>query len=327
MKKTAATLTCIGLVVVLGACTHETTERVIEQPFDFAGTTSFDGEVLRIALDREDGGKERFSTLRDRWFGWTWVPFLPNHSGRRWALRKADQEGVSIAYTLVSWDDDTHTDYLAAGFWLRYDGLAGEYDLPISAADVVTFIDGTEIDPARPPTLPVSGTASYLGEARGLYTYTYGSDWTGQETPEAGEEFQGRMNAEVNFDDMTVAGCIGCIGDLQIERRHLFGILGWRVDEPLASPTDYDIHFAPTAIAPDGSFLGEGVTVTHPERAVTQSGGEWGGGLSNLPAPDGTPRMVAGTTSATFTEDDGSTGSFDAIFINIHPSLVPDVRR
>ena len=327
MKKTAATLTCIGLVVVLGACTHETTERVIEEPFDFAGITSFDGEVLRIALDREDGSKERFSTVRDRWFGWTWVPFLPNHSGRRWALRKADQEGVSVAYTLVSWDDDTHTDYLAAGFWLRYDGLARDYDLPISAANVVTFIDGTEIDPARPPELPVSGTASYIGEARGLYTYTYGSDWTGQETPEAGEEFQGRMNAEVNFDDMTVAGCIGCIGDLQIERRHLFGILGWRVNEPLALPTDYDIHFAPTAIAPEGNFLGEGVTVTHPERAVTQSGGEWGGSLSNLPAPDGTPRMVAGTTSATFTEGDGSTGSFNAIFINIHPSLVPDVRR
>ena len=132
------------------------------------------------------------------------------------------------------------------------------------------------------------------------------------------------MTVEANFDDMTVAGCIGCVGDLWIERMHLYGLLGWRAREPLAMPTDYEIHFAPTELAPGGIFEGQDVTVTHPTRTVTQSGGDWGGSFSNRPAPDGNPRFVGGIASAGFTEADGSQGTFNSIFVTIHPSLLPD---
>ena len=310
---------CIALALALAACSSESMEKV-----ESGHSTSFDGEVLRIEFEREDGGKERYSALRDRWYDWSWVPFLPNHSGRRWVMGKTNREGTSVVYTLVSWDNDEPTDYLAAGYWMRFDGFRRDYDLPIAAADLVMFIDGSEIDPALPPELPVSGTASYVGEAGGIYTYAYGSGWTGYDGPEAGEEFYGTMTVEANFDDMTVAGCIGCTGDLRIERMHLYSVLGRRVAEPLAMPTDYEIQFAPTKIEPEGSFLGEDVTVAHPTRTVTQSSGEWDGSLSNRPAPDGNPRLVAGVASAEFTEADGSEGAFSSIFITIHPSLLPD---
>lgn len=310
---------CIALALALAACSSGSMEKV-----ESGHSTSFDGEVLRIEFEREDGGKERFSALRDRWYAWSWVPFLPNHSGRRWVMGKTSREGTSIAYALVSWDNDKPTDYLAAGYWMRFDGFRRDYDLPIAAADLVMFIDGSEIDPALPPELPVSGTASYAGQAGGIYTYSYGDGWTGYDGPDAGEEFYGPMTVEANFDDMTIAGCIGCAGDLWIERMHLYSVFGRRVDEPPAMPTDYEIRFAPTKIEPEGNFLGEDVTVVHPMRTVTQSGGEWGGSLSNRLAPDGNPRLVAGVASAEFIEADGSKGAFNSIFIAIHPSLQPD---
>ena len=309
---------CIALALALAACSSGSMEKA-----ESGHSTSFDGEVLRIEFEREDGGKERFSALRDRWYAWSWVPFLPNHSGRRWVMGKTNREGTSIAYTLVSWDNDEPTDYLAAGYWMRFDGFRRDYDLPIAAADLVMFIDGSEIDPALPPELPVSGTASYTGQVGGIYTYSYGAGWTGYDGPEVGEEFYGPMTVEANFDDMTIAGCIGCAGDVWIERMHLYSVLGRRVAEPLAMPTDYEIQFAPTEIEPEGNFLGEDVTVAHSTRTVTQSGGEWSGSLSNRPAPDGNPRLVAGVASAEFTEADGSEGAFNSIFIAIHPSLQP----
>ena len=93
----AARLLCVSPLVVLAACSSADTDGEIDSRY----STSFDGEVLRLEFEREDGGTERFSTLRDNWFDRTWVPFLPNHSGRRWALAKTGVEGTSIAYALV----------------------------------------------------------------------------------------------------------------------------------------------------------------------------------------------------------------------------------
>ena len=316
-------LACIILAGALTACTgSDPDERAAAGRIDFERVTSFDGEVLRIDIDREDGGTETFSTLRDRWYSWPWVPFLSNHSGRRWTLLKIDPEGSSLAYALVSWNNDDNTDYLAAGFWLRFDGFHPPR-LPISQARTVLFVDGPEIDPASPPQLPVSGTADYAGNAGGVYLYSYGSSWTGNEEPVAAEEFTATMNIQANFDDMTVAGCIGCIGDILIEREHLFLALGRRPGDPLATPTDYEILFAPTPIMPEGNFEGTQVTVTHPERTVTQSEGNWGGSLSNRPATDGSPRLVAGLAGAAFDEADGSQGQLSSIFTALHPSLLP----
>ena len=177
MNNTAKFL-CIVLALALAACSSGSMEKV-----ESGHSTSFDGEVLRIEFEREDGGKERFSALRDRWYAWSWVPFLPNHSGRRWVMGKTNREGTSIAYTLVSWDNDEPTDYLAAGYWMRFDGFRRDYDLPIAAADLVMFIDGTEIDPAFRPNSRSRGqraTPARLAESTPTATAAAGPGTTAQ---------------------------------------------------------------------------------------------------------------------------------------------------
>ena len=283
--------------------------------------TSFDGEVLRIAVERADGGAETFSSLRDEWYSWSWFPFMPNHSGRRWTMGKTDRDGVSLAYALVSWDNDDPTDYLSAGFWMRFDGARNTRRLDPADATIIPFVDGPELDPAARLQLPVSGTASYAGGAGGVWRHAPPG-----EAPLA-EEFSAVMTLRADFAAGTIAGCIGCIGDIALEREHLYAILGWRRGrgeaEPAHTPAGYEIRFAPAPLDRTGGFAGEAVSVTHSERGIARSDGAWSGRLSSRLAADGAPRLAAGHASARYAEAGGGAGSFDSIFTAIHPELQP----
>ncbi len=320
--ETAARLACLVLALALGACSSGGDEQAFPRP------TSFDGEVLRVAIPRADGRTEHFSSLRDEWYSWSWFPFMPNHSDRRWTMGRTGRDGVSLAYALVSWDNDDPTDYLSAGFWMRFDGARTTRRLDPADAEIVPFVDGPELDARVPPELPVSGTASYAGSAGGVYRYRR----PGAEP--LAEEFAATMTLQADFAAGTVAGCIGCVGNIALEREHLYAILGWRrgdatVEHP---PAGYEIRFAPAPIGRTGGFTGPpsirsltgaSVTVTHPDRAIVRSDGSWFGRFSSRPAGDGTPRLAAGHASAAFAEADGGEGSFDTIFTALHPTLLP----
>ena len=311
--ETTARLVCLVLALALGACSSGGDERASSRP------TSFDGEVLRVAIPRADGRTENFSSLRDEWYSWSWFPFMPNHSGRRWTMGKTDRDGVSLAYALVSWDNDDPTDYLSAGFWMRFDGARTTRRLNPADARITPFIDGPELDPASPPDLPVAGTAHYVGSAGGVYRYHAPGD-----EPLA-EEFTATMTLTADFVAGSIAGCIGCVGDITIEREHLYTILGWRRSPTAAEypPTDYEIRFAPATADGTGGFQGATAAVVHPSREIEGSGGDWSGQFSNRPAGDGTPRLVAGQARAEFAEAGGGEGSFDSIFTALHPTLLP----
>ena len=286
--KTVVHLVSIVLVLATAGCAGTGNNRNLGPPetegeISFERNTSFDGEILRIELAREDGGTEKFSSVRDEWFSWPWAPFIPNHVGRRWGLIKVAVDHTSLAYSLVSWDNDDPTDYLAAGYWLRFPGTYSRRFPSLSTAETTPFFDGPEIDPAHPPRLPVSGTATYVGPVGGLFTYRYGSDWTGFGDPVETEEFQGVMTLIADFADNTIAGCMGCIGDIDINREHLYLQLGYRRAEPLALPTDYEVHFAATEINPNGTFEHTDIEVKHPARAITESSGYSGGILIQRP--------------------------------------------
>ena len=289
--------------------------------------SSFDGDILRLEFSREDGSRESFNSVRDEWFSWSWRPFLPNHSGRRWTLLKTSADTSSIAYALVSWNNDDPKDYLAAGYWLEFpneDGRFRRFDIT-NASTYPPFVDGPELDLSNPPSMPVSGTAHYVGPVGGLYSYRYGSSWSAADEPSVTEEFTGTMTIRTDFADNSLTGCIGCIGDIEITRENLYTVLGFRRAEPLALPNDYELHFARTPISPNGTFDSAEVEVIHPERTVVESEGSWSGRFSNIPDTDGNPRLAAGMTDVAFAEADASLGKFTALFTTPVESLVqPD---
>jgi hypothetical protein len=89
-------------------------------------------------------------------------------------------------------------------------------------------------------------------------------------------------------------------------------------------PADYDLHFAASFDA-TGEFEDTAVTVTHPERTITQAAGTGRGQFSNVPDVHGDPRRVVGSTDIHFAEADGSQGRFTGIFDALTPAtLAPD---
>ena len=318
----------ISIVIVLAstACTSNQMAADAPEPRGNAQPdriTDFDGRSLTLQLTREDRTLDRFDSVRDSQGSWAYTPVLPNHVGRVWILRKTRHDSSSLVYALIGWDDDNPSDYLAAGYWLRFPGPR-VFGRGLVAAERQVFIDGPEIDLFNPPQLPVSGTAIYVGPVGGLYEYSHGSDWTDVDAPVVADEFAATMSVQADFSAGTLSGCIGCTGDIRIERRHLYAYLGFRRRPvPAAPPTDYELHFGLTAIDPDGTFRSADVSVLHPDRIVTQSGGSWSGSLSNVPDDDGFPRLVAGKLGAAFREADGSQGDFQGIFTALGESLLP----
>ena len=121
-----------------------------------------------------------------------------------------------------------------------------------------------------------------------------------------------------DFDEGTVEGCLGCIGDIVPQRRHLASVyedvLGIDLPDVPAPVEDYVIRFEPVAYNADSSFESTEVIVMHPARTITESSGFWGGSFSNVDNANGNPRLVGGFTDAEFTEEDGSEGIFWGIF-------------
>ncbi len=148
----------------------------VPQPFR-TGTTFADG-VLSIDVRSPDGRTRTLDTVRHReWESGLFLPrpVQPNHSSREWILGDNYYDGKILLYALVDWDNADPTDYLAAGWWLIYPP-----DVPFFAFEAATrgvFLDGPELDPANPPDLPLTGTATYVGGMGGLYTYQYGRGW------------------------------------------------------------------------------------------------------------------------------------------------------
>lgn len=323
--KTARTFGCAALVVTLTACGGSDMARDMpsaDEQMRFERVTHFDGQVLHVDLPRGDGTRDRFNAVRDEWYSWSYVPAILNHAGRRWTLGKTTATHTSLVYALVSWNDDDPTDYLAAGWWLRFPGrYSFRRDLSLLDAEGDAFIDGPELDISNPPRLPEAGQATYTGGAGGFYRYRDGSGAT--DAAEHIEEFSATMVITADFSDNTMWGCLGCVGDLVLEREHLYALLRRRPGELTALPTDYELRFGVTDLTSRGTFVGTDVTVVHPERRVTESSGYWDGRLSNQPDADGNPRLVAGKSDVQFVEDDGSEGQFRSLFTAVGESLLP----
>ena len=270
----------VALVLLTAACAGGGNPPVeplfpaaLEGKLSFERKTSFDGEALRLDFPREDGGTESFSTARDMEYSTIWSrTFIPNHAGRAWWLMKTSTEGTSFVYAVVSWDNDDPSDYLALGYWLHFPGERPDgyfWRFTPENAKNYPFFDGPEFDPSDPPLLPVSGQATYFGQAQGLYSYQPGGGGTGLDEPVGVAEFTGTLMLTADFEDNTLSGCLGCIGDIETERFswHIALQQGWDAEPPSDSPTDYELHFGKTDILTNGTFGSTEVEVRHPTRA------------------------------------------------------------
>ena len=293
------------------------------EPQPFRAQTSWVDGVLSVTVPTEDGRTRTLHSsqnLEATWGRFLPRPLLPNHSNREWLLADNHYDGRVLLYAVVEWDNTDATDYLAAGWWLTYPPR-----VPYQAFELATrgvFLDGPELNPANPPDLPLTGTATYVGGMGGLYTYQYGRNWGELADSAEFTEFQGPIALTADFDSNRLTGCFGCLGPIQTAPgRHLFPAVPWQGDDPAALPTDYELHFA-SSFGANGAFEDTTITVMHPDRTITASAGTWQGQFSNVPDVDGNPRRVVGSTDVHFAEDDGSQGRFTGIFNTLTPAAV-----
>lgn len=328
--RTTALLACAITVTMTTGCFPRDDE-VLDEPMsegriDFERTTQFDGRVLTVDLAHRDGRTTRVDTVRDAESSTVYTPEMPNHSGRAWQLMNASSHTTSLAYALVAWDNEDPTSYMAAGWWMHFPGQL-PYELRFGDNETWIFIDGPEIDPESPPTLPLEGRATYAGTSGGVYYYRHGSDAGEREGLWDLAEFAATMSITADFAAESVEGCVGCVGPIVLQQTHLgdrvvnlaHEALGDRLTETPTIPTDFELQFATTHFNRDGTFESDpespAATVVHPDRPIVYSEGFWGGHFSNRPDENGDPRLVAGFYDALFVEaEGGGVGYFEGMF-------------
>ncbi len=303
----------IGLVLALGSCGPSPVEED-EGRITHVRNTEFAGPALRVFVTLEDGREVSVNTIDDAVQSRPGRTPIPGHRARDWTFVKDVEEGTSVVYALVSWDQDDPADYLMAGWWAEFP----DQHLPrLSFRDSIQYaiVDGPEIDPSAPPQLPPGGQATYTGQAGGLYTYVAGRDRGDHEGSYVIDEYEGAITLSADFAGNTLSGCIGCVGDLVTRRAHFDIFLGDDITDIRAIATDYELHLGATPFGPDGNFENTRVQVMHPDRTIVHSEGHWGGTFSNIPDQDGNPRLATGFHSGEFEESDGGSGSFTGSFI------------
>ena len=284
-------------------------------PINLYRNTEFDGENLRLFVNLEDGTETSVNTTDHVYDVQLGLTPVPGHQARAWTFLKITDDGTSVAHALVSWDPDDPADYLMAGWWAEFPGQKPLLSFEDPGVELIALIDGAALDHGVAPQLPVDGTATYAGPAGGLYAYEFGSGWGEDEGGFVIEEYQGTITLTADFEDGTLKGCIGCVGDLVAQRGHFGAFLGQELLDAQGIAKDYELHLATAIIREDGRFDRDRVTLKHPTRTVTLSDGYWGGSLSSRQDTDGNPRLVAGFSNVSFEESDGSAGALWGSFV------------
>ena len=298
--------------------------RVYQTPdnsFQLERNSEFDGEVLRFFVTLDDGTEVSVNTADDVYEALPGATPVPGHQAWAFTFLKDAKDGTSVAHSLLSRNPDDPTDYLMFGWWAQFP----DQHLPNLVLDDETLrfaiVDGPELDHGIVPEVPMVGTATYAGPAGGLYLYEFGTDWGELEDTWVIDEYQGTVTLTADFEDGTVRGCVGCVGDLVTTRTHFGAFFGGDVIDTQGLATDYELHLATAIFREDGMFERDRVTVKHPERTVTLSDGHWSGAVSSRQDMAGNPRLIAGFNGVDFAESDGSEGEFFGTFLGLSESF------
>jgi len=260
-----------------------------------AASVTFDGTDVKLTVTRDDDSSFTLDGAKAQFGSKILNPVMTDYTFRSEGLLGWDDESVTMAAVYTNWDDENPEDYLAGGYWMHLEGSTDP--LTVTGAEIGAFVDGPEIESA--PTLPATGTATYTGQAGGLYT-AYSSEGV-----EVGEFFAD-SSFTANFTNDKVSGCIGC-GQAKVYSVTT-GVNGRDVNGHL--------ELGETPIENDGTFRDDNVTfVTGAGTPQTPGGieqtteGSWGGRFSNIATEGGVnPRLAAGTAGAKWTSDDETSG-------------------
>lgn len=220
----------------------------------------------------EDGREVTVNTTDDAVKSRSASTPIPGHQARTWTFVKDVEDGTSVVHALVSWNGDDPADYLMAGWRAEFPGQHLP-DLSLRNAVPHSIVGGPEIDSSAPPELPPEGTATHSGQAGGLYACVARADWGDDTGVLVGDEHEGVITMTAGFARSTLSGCIGCEGDLVTRRAHFGFFLRDGIRDIRSIAADYELHFGDTLFSPDGTIQNVDVTVRHPARAVTHSGG------------------------------------------------------
>jgi len=282
---------------VFGSVTQSSNAGSVSGVTTDAASVTFDGTDVKLTVTRDDdssftldGAKALIPFSRQ-----TLDPVMDGYTFRGEGLLGWDDESVTMAAVYTNWDNENPEDYLAGGYWMHLEGSTDP--LSVRGAEIGAFVDGPEIESA--PTLPATGTATYTGQAGGLYT-AYSSEGV-----EVGEFFAD-SSLEANFTTDRVSGCIGC------KQAKVYSVTTG------VSGRDVNGHLelGETSIGSDGTFRDDNVTfVTGAGTPQTPDGieqttdGSWGGRFSSITTEGGVnPRLAAGTAGSKWTSDYGTSG-------------------
>ena len=225
------------------------------------------------------------------WMDDTAIDFPANWSGNGWLLSKQDGNDTVVAFAYTSWDDTDDTNYLAGGYWVRVDANDEVTELgtfgDAGPGSVFSYYDGQ----ASSWVKPVSGSATYLGEAEGAYVDPYGD----------GGVWWSRLRLSADFAANSISGCVGCPQADPAGRDR--GVYTYTTIEDLKADLwiaeDLYVALNSGTIGNDGSFEGTLEVLELSTGNGLNSQGKWGGLFSENDNALTQPSQVAGTLGGT----------------------------
>ena len=198
---------------------------------------------------------------------------------------------------------------MTGGYWMQV-----SEDLSVDEAGA--FVDAPEL--AGAPALPSGGTASYRGVATGGYARVYGEETSGDDTTKAPVRtheignYEGELELSMDFSDELISGRVYAI---EVDGFHTSAVGGTRPFNGVSVP--YEIALEAASFNSSGFTGNTSVKSTGLEHEIANSSGTWGGKFSNVSDRDGSPRLIAGTHGAEFTDGEGTEGSFIGVFAGV----------
>ena len=253
-----------------------------------------------VSLELDSRQHEHTNLNGTAWMDDSDEDFPQNWSGNGWVLSKQDGNDVVVALAYTAWNNTDVTDYLAGGYWIKGNeqgvtemgtfGDAGE-------GSVFSYYD----DPNSSWQIPITGTATYLGEAEGAYADPDG---------DAGVWWS-RLMLTADFATNSISGCVGCPeADPARDDR---GIYTYTTIDDLENDrwTEEDryISLGSGNINNDGSFDGTLTVLELNTDNELDSEGKWGGLFSENSNASTHPSQAVGTLGGT-AEGHGFIGVF-----------------